>query len=56
MQDSHHWSLNEVLAIYDLPLNELLYRAHVVHREHHDPNAVQCSTLLAIFPWWPLEV
>jgi biotin synthase len=31
-----------------LPFNELLHRAHSVHRAHHDPNAVQVSTLLSI--------
>ena len=31
-----------------LPLNDLLQRAHTVHRAHHDPNAVQLSTLLSI--------
>src|SRR5260221_1550441 len=29
-------------------MNDLLHRAHGVHRENHDPNAVQLSTLLSI--------
>ena len=44
----HDWSRDEVRALFNLPFNELLNRAHQVHREHHDPNAVQVSTLLSI--------
>ena len=32
----------------DLPLPELLFRAHQVHRRNFDPNEVQLSTLLSI--------
>ena len=42
------FSHSEVLALFDLPLNDLLFKAHTVHREHFDPNAVQLSTLLSI--------
>jgi len=38
----------EVEALFDQPFNDLLYRAHLVHRQHFDPNAVQISTLLSI--------
>ena len=38
----------EALALYALPFNDLLFRAHTVHREHHDPRRVQRSTLLSI--------
>jgi len=44
----HDWSRDEVAALFALPFNELLHRAHTVHRAHHDPNAVQVSTLLSI--------
>jgi biotin synthase len=44
----HDWSRDEIAALFALPFNELLHRAHSVHREHHDPNAVQVSTLLSI--------
>ncbi|WNL46112.1 biotin synthase BioB [Dyella sp. BiH032] len=44
----HDWTRDEVAALFALPFNELLHRAHTVHREHHDPNAVQVSTLLSI--------
>jgi len=38
----------EALALFALPFNDLIYRAHTVHREHFDPNRVQRSTLLSI--------
>jgi biotin synthase len=44
----HDWSLDEVLALFGLPFNDLLYRAQTVHRAHFDANAVQISTLLSI--------
>ncbi|KZC18539.1 MULTISPECIES: biotin synthase BioB [Rhodanobacter] len=44
----HDWTRTEVAALFALPFNELLHRAHGVHRQHHDPNAVQVSTLLSI--------
>ncbi len=42
------WPLEAVAALFELPFNDLLYRAQQVHREHFDPNAVQLSTLLSI--------
>ena len=42
------WTAQEIEALFALPFNDLLYRAHVVHREHFDPNEVQLSTLLSI--------
>ena len=44
----HDWTRAEVLALIELPFADLLNKAHVVHRGHHDPNAVQVSTLLSI--------
>jgi biotin synthase len=41
-------TLSEVRAIHDLPLPELLFRAHAVHREHHAPDEVQLCTLLSV--------
>ncbi len=38
----------EALALYALPFNDLLFRAHTVHRAHFDPRRVQRSTLLSI--------
>src|SRR6201991_1540427 len=42
------WRVADVVELYELPLNDLLFRAQQVHREHFDPNAVQLSTLLSI--------
>mgnify|MGYP003337949626 CR=1 FL=1 len=45
---SVRWSVDAVATLFDLPFNDLIYRAQTVHREHFDPNAVQRSTLLSI--------
>jgi biotin synthase len=37
-----------IRAIHDLPLPELLFRAHAVHREHHKAEEVQLCTLLSV--------
>ena len=42
------WSVEQIEALFDLPFNDLLYRAQSVHRQHFDPNAVQLSTLLSV--------
>jgi biotin synthase len=44
----HRWTLDEVLALYDQPLMDLLFRAQQVHRENFDANAIQRSTLLSV--------
>ncbi|HYG45950.1 MAG TPA: biotin synthase BioB [Bordetella sp.] len=42
------WSTDDVLALYELPFMDLLYRAQQVHRQHFDANAIQLSSLLSI--------
>jgi len=42
------WTPEDVAALFELPFNELLFRAQTVHREHFDPGEVQLSTLLSI--------
>lgn len=42
------WPLEQVEALFDLPFNDLLFRAQQVHREHFDPNQLQLSSLLSI--------
>ena len=44
----NNWSREEVLVIMQQPMNDLLFQAQTVHREFHDPNAVQISQLLSI--------
>lgn len=40
--------IDTILALFALPFNDLLFRAHQVHRTHFDPNQIQLSTLLSI--------
>lgn len=42
------WAIDDIVALYELPFSELIYRAHTVHRDHHDPHAIQLSSLLSI--------
>ena len=42
------WTVQAILDLYQLPFMDLLFRAQQVHREHHEPNAVQLSSLLSI--------
>ncbi|MBL4743815.1 MAG: biotin synthase BioB [Cycloclasticus sp.] len=42
------WPLAKIQALFDLPFNDLLFKAHTIHRENFDHNAVQISTLLSI--------
>ena len=44
----HDWTLEEVNALYNMPFNDLMFKAQTVHRTHFDPNYVQVSTLLSI--------
>ncbi|WP_312862914.1 biotin synthase BioB [Rhizobium sp. P28RR-XV] len=39
---------HEAKTIYNLPFNDLLFRAQTIHRAHFDANAVQMSRLLSI--------
>ena len=45
---AERWPVDAVAALFDLPFNDLIFRAQQVHREHFDPNEVQLSTLLSI--------
>jgi len=42
------WTRAEIAALFDLPFDDLLYRAQTVHRAHHTPGEVQLCTLLSI--------
>jgi len=44
----HDWTVAEAQALFDLPFNDLLFRAQSVHRRFFDPNQVQVSQLLSI--------
>ena len=47
-QIRHDWTRKEVLELIQLPFNDLLFKAQLVHREFHNPNEVQVSRLLSI--------
>lgn len=42
------WTREDAWTVYQLPFNDLLFRAQSVHRAHFDPNRVQLSRLLNI--------
>lgn len=44
----HDWTQVEVMELFALPFNELLFRAQTIHRLFHDPNLIQISVLLNI--------
>jgi biotin synthase len=44
----HNWQINEIRALYQLPFNDLLFKAHSIHRETQVANQVQISTLMSI--------
>lgn len=42
------WTMDVVREIYELPFNDLLHKAHVIHRAHHPDNTLQLAKLLSI--------
>lgn len=44
----HDWTAAEANALFALPMNDLLFKAHTLHRRYFDANAVQLSTLLNV--------
>lgn len=44
----HDWQVEEVLKLFEMPFNDLIFKAAEIHRSNHNPNAVQISTLLSI--------
>ena len=44
----HDWTPAEVLALYQLPFTDLVFKAAQVHREFNPSNEVQRATLLSI--------
>lgn len=41
-------SVTDIKALLDMPFNDLIFRAQSVHREYHDANGVQLSTLISV--------
>lgn len=48
MDIRQNWTKTEVLSLFELPFNELMFRAQTAHRQHFDPSEVQASTLMSI--------
>lgn len=44
----HDFTAEEILKLFALPFNDLMFKAAEIHRQFHNPNAVQISTLLSI--------
>ena len=44
----NNWTRAEISGLFDLPFDELLYRAQSTHRAHHRSGEVQMCTLLSI--------
>ncbi|OBA21733.1 biotin synthase [Metschnikowia bicuspidata var. bicuspidata NRRL YB-4993] len=44
----HDWTRDEIRAIYDTPLQKLMFMAQLQHHKYHDPSEVQLCTLLNI--------
>lgn len=44
----HDWVLSEVMDIFQLSFNDLIFKAQTIHRQYFDANKVQVSTLLSI--------
>lgn len=46
--DSLRWSISQIQMLLDLPFNDLIYRAQTIHRQFHDANEIQLSTLISV--------
>jgi biotin synthase len=42
------WNISQIEEFLDLPFNDLIYQAQFVHRQYHDANFVQLSTLVSV--------
>jgi biotin synthase len=45
---AQRWPVDKVFELFNLPFNDLLFRAQQVHREHFDPQEIELATLLSI--------
>lgn len=46
--NSANWQIAEVMELFSMPFNDLIFKASNLHRQFHNPNQVQISTLLSI--------
>jgi biotin synthase len=46
--NTQQWSIDKIMALYDLPFSELVFQAQTLHRKNFSEPTVQLSTLLNI--------
>ncbi len=44
----HNWKFEEVNSLFELPFNDLIFKAQTIHRANFSANQVQISTLMSI--------
>lgn len=44
----YDWRVSEVRSLFEMPFNDLMFKAQSIHRSYFNQNAVQVSTLLSI--------
>jgi len=44
----HDWAESEVIELFNMPLNDLIFNSQSLYRQFFDPNYIQLSTLLNI--------
>lgn len=47
-QKEMRWNVEQVQILFDSPFNDLIYQAQSVHRQYHDANTLQLSTLISV--------
>jgi biotin synthase len=48
ISNERQWQIEQVLDLFAMPFNDLIFKAQEIHRQNHNPNEVQISTLLSI--------
>jgi biotin synthase len=48
ISNENQWQVEQVLDLFAMPFNDLIFKAQQIHRQNHNPNEVQISTLLSI--------
>lgn len=46
--EAMRWNVGQIQILFDLPFNDLIYQAQSVHRQYHDANTLQLSTLISV--------
>ena len=48
LNERHDFAVEEILQLFALSFSDLVFKAAQIHRQFHDQNKVQISTLLSI--------